>query len=204
MATPDGQREYSWEVRERAEELYIVDGLTYEQAAQATGVSMTQIQRWSAADGWSERRREYRQALTDIRRGAVELRRKLIGQALKSLNPQDVYAVARMEAVFAKSKGKEGSLESQAGDAGREAEPLTIRTPAEAVAAVETVLERKLNGMLNRPETLTLAAVKDLQKCLEMVEQLKARYRPEAGETEALGLSDEAVETIRRDILGLE
>lgn len=203
MATPDGQREYSWEIRERAEELYIVDGLTYEQVAQATGVSVTQVQRWSAADGWAERRREYRQALTDIRRGAVELRRRLIGQALQSLNPQDVYAVARMEAVFAKAKAEKPS-EAAGGELSGEPGPLVIRTPADAVGAVEAILERKLNAMLNRPDLLSLTGIKDLQKCLEMVENLKARYAPDAEAASApAGLSPEAVEAIRREILGL-
>ena len=29
---------YSWEIREAAEELYIIDGLTFEQVAERTGV----------------------------------------------------------------------------------------------------------------------------------------------------------------------
>jgi hypothetical protein len=37
---------YSWEIREAAEELYIIDGHTYEQVAEATGVSISQLKRW--------------------------------------------------------------------------------------------------------------------------------------------------------------
>ncbi len=204
MAKGGGPREYSWEVRERAEELYIVDGLTYEQVAQATGVSMTQIQRWAAADGWQERRREYRQALTEIRRGAVELRRRLIGQALQSLNPQDVYAVARMEAIFAKNRAAEAGQNGQEAAFGSEAISNPIRTPQEAVQAIEGILERKLNGMLTKPGTLTLAGLRDLQRCLELLEHLKIRYKPT--ETEAAGTEtgrQRLVEEVNR-LLGVE
>ena len=38
--------EYSFETRERAEELYIVEGLTFAQVSEATGVSVSQLQRW--------------------------------------------------------------------------------------------------------------------------------------------------------------
>ena len=43
-------QEYSWEVRERAKELYVVDGLTFLQVAQETGVSESQLKRWSAEE----------------------------------------------------------------------------------------------------------------------------------------------------------
>jgi len=203
MAKPAGQREYSWEVRERAEELYICDGLTYEQVAQATGVSLTQIQRWSAADNWAERRREYRQAQTEIRRGAVELRRRLIGRALESLNPQDVYAVARLEAIFARQR-PERPQDGPGAAIEVGPDPTIIRTPQEAVAALETVLERKLQAMLSRPDNLTLAALKEVQKCLELVGGLKEKYaEPEAAPPAAEAERQRLVAEVNR-LLGIE
>jgi len=181
-------QEYPWEVRERAEDLYIVDGLTFDQVAVATGVSGSQLKRWSDADHWQERKQEYRQALGEIRRKTVELRRNLIIKAAQSLDPQDVYAVARMEAIFARGRGKEVSSEQSVVSS---EEGKVIRTPADAVAALEEVVERKLNGMLSRPETLSLNGIKDLKKSLELIEELKTRYRSAAPGEESLDDDDE-------------
>jgi transposase-like protein len=92
------QHEYSWEVRERAEELYVVDGLTYKEVAEATGISVSQIERWGSEGGWADRRRQYRQTMSEIRRKTLLLREALIDKAITSLDPQDVYAISRLEA----------------------------------------------------------------------------------------------------------
>lgn len=190
-------REYSFEVRERAEELYIIDGLTYEQVARETGVSVAQIQRWASQGGWPERRREYRQALSDIKRKTVILRRELIDKALHSLDPQDVYAVARLEAATARSDIRNAKSETP-----MEEPPREIRTPQEAVEALEEAVERKLNAML--AGDVDLAGIRDLKKALDLIEEMKKRHLADGIEDERRGLSDEAVEEIRRKILGLQ
>ncbi len=193
-------QEYSWEIRERAEELYIVDGRTYDQVAEATGVSVTQLKRWGTEGNWSERKREYRQALGEIRRKTVELRRNLIIKAAQSLEPQDVYAVARMEAIFARARGKETA---------EELPPLpqecqAIKTPPEAVAALEKLMQRKFNGLLARPESLSLGAIQEIDRIMKFIGDLKAKYQPEIESEESPGLSEEAAAEIRRQILGLQ
>jgi len=194
-------REYSWEVRERAEELYIVDGLTYEQVAAQTGVSVSQIQRWAKEGGWPEKRRELRQALSDIKRKMVLLRLRYIDKALKSLDNQAAYAVARLEDVAARASGRAAQ--------GSEPEPALpereIKTPAEAIAALEEAVQRKLNRML--AGDVSLAGIRDMKKALELIEEMKKRHAgPASGgmEGERKGLSDEAVEEIRQKILGLQ
>lgn len=99
--------EISWEIRERAEGLYIIDGLTYDQVADRTGVSVTQLKRWGADGKWTEQKKEYRRELSDLRRGSVQLRAKLLRKVLDSPSPdpQDVYALARFERVAALTTG---------------------------------------------------------------------------------------------------
>lgn len=191
-------KEYSWEVRERGEELYIVDGLTFEQVSQATGVSERQLLNWSSDDHWQERKREYRQALKEIKQNTVKLRKNLIAKAVESLDPQDVYAVARLEAAAARSRKTDASA-SLEGLAARE-----IKTPQEAVEALEAAVEHKLNIMLAQPETLSLAGIRDMKKALDLIQDMKERHKADAMEgPERKGLSDEAVEEIRRRILGV-
>lgn len=85
------------EIRFRAEEMYVVEGRTYDQVAEASGVSVTQLKRWGADSDWGGMRREYREAQGSILRDTVLLRKKMITQALNTLDPQAVYAVARLE-----------------------------------------------------------------------------------------------------------
>jgi len=74
----------SWEIREQAEELYIVDGRTFEEIAGITGVSASQLKRWGSGDpvkeipSWTQRRKEYRQNQSTIRQDTVKLRAKLL------------------------------------------------------------------------------------------------------------------------------
>lgn len=189
-------QEYSWEVRERAEELYIVEGLTQDQVAKATGVSISTIENWSRADGWQERKREYRKALSDIKRKTVLLRRAMIEKALHSLDSQDCYAVARLEAAIAKSETRSTKSETTMEGPLRE-----IRTAAEAVEALEEAVERKLNAML--AGDVDLAGIRDLKKALELIQEMKKRHLADSVEDRRKGLSDEAVEEIRQKILGL-
>jgi len=99
-------KEIDWEIREKAEELYIVDGLTFEQVALETGVSVTQLKNWSAAEGWRGKREEYRTARRDIRKTTVDLRKKLASEALASGDPQKVYAFIRLEALAGRQEKK--------------------------------------------------------------------------------------------------
>lgn len=108
--------EISWEIREQAEELYIVDGKTFEEVSEITGVSITQLKRWGAGDqnenisSWTERKREYRTAFVNIRRDTVLLRKKMTQRALKSLDPQDLYAVVKLETMAARQGKKDDQI----------------------------------------------------------------------------------------------
>lgn len=198
--------EYSWEDRERAAELFIVEGRTFGQVAETTGVSESQLKRWSAQDqeadgqGWPEKRRELRRALADIPRKSVLLRLKLLDTALSG-EPQAAYAFARVEAALNRSKGKD-----QAGAPAPLAEaPVTIKTPQEAVAALEGVVEKRINQIITQPGMLNYENLKDLKLTLQLVDELKAKYAPAAdnGAGPAAGLSEAAAEEIRQQLLGM-
>lgn len=92
-------REIDWEIRERAEELYVVDGLTFDQVAKETGVSVTQLKNWSGAEGWRDKREEYRVNKQSIRSTVTKLRKQLALDALSTSDPQKVFAFIRLEAL---------------------------------------------------------------------------------------------------------
>ncbi|MBW1991805.1 MAG: hypothetical protein JRI59_06765, partial [Deltaproteobacteria bacterium] len=94
-------REHTPQTVWRAEGLYIVEGLTYEEVAAATGVSRTQIQRWAVKYNWEERRRqlreELRQARTQMLSDTLALAQAVLKEARESPeDPQKIYAAARL------------------------------------------------------------------------------------------------------------
>lgn len=102
-------KEIDWEIREKAEELYIVDGLTFEQTAAQTKVSVNQLKNWSTNEGWRKKREEYRKAKKDIRSTVMTLRQNLAAAASTSTDPQKIFAFIRLEAlVDKKEKRQEG------------------------------------------------------------------------------------------------
>ncbi len=101
------RKEYSFEIRERAEELYVIDGLTFDEVAGETGIAAITLKKWAAAENWREKREEYRASVKDIKSNIVKLRKKLFAQALNSLNPQQVFAAIRLEGVELKRGKKE-------------------------------------------------------------------------------------------------
>jgi len=218
-------QEYSWEVRERAKELYVVDGLTFEQVATATSVSVTQLKRWSAEEkewaekqeestglkpvsqDWPEARRVFRLALGVIRRDSTLLRAKLITNALGGGEFKQVLSAAMWEKTQAHK-----DLVGQASRLPVEETPKTtgetpalpiIKTPQDAVAALEVVVAQRINLMAMKPELLSFKAITDLQKTLGLIGELKAKYRPDEQTGQAPGLSDEMAAEIRQKILGI-
>lgn len=172
-------KEIPWEIRERAEELYIVEGLTFEQVAGQTGVSVSQLKRWARpneieAASWQDRRREYRTAFDHIKRDTVLLRKRLVAKALKSLDPQHVYAIASLESTVARIESKDSAPAEHINPDKIQA----IKTPADAVDALGDVVERKINAMLVKPGGMSLAAIKEVKQALELIEKCESNTSP--------------------------
>ncbi|MBU8910662.1 MAG: hypothetical protein KOO65_05280 [Desulfobacterales bacterium] len=195
---PEG---YSYEIRETAQELFVTEGRTYDQVARVTGVSVGQLKRWGMAEGWSAARKEYREALSSIKRDTVRLRAKLLKAALAAGEPQAVYAFAAIEKAAAAGKKK-----ADPGPVFAPEKLKSINTPAAAVDALQEVVELKLNNMLAQPDILQLSQIKELKQTMELIDQMKAKYNPEAVDDDdqvSGGLSDEAADMIRQQILGV-
>lgn len=185
-------KEIPLEVREQAEDLYVIEGFTYEQVAEKTGVSQSQIKRWAKEGQWRKARQEYRDALRSIRRNTVLVKKKLIEKSLQTLDPQAIYAFSRLT-IATGDKASRDELQ--------DVSTRSIKTPEEAINALQEAVELKINTMLAKPGAISFSAIKDMKKALELLEQMKAKYsKPEERKR---GLSDETVEDIRRRILGI-
>ena len=185
-----------FELRDQAREMYIVDGLTLADVEKRTGISLASLKKYSVEECWSDKRREYREALSGIRRKKNLLRVRLIEKALSSLDPQDVYAVSRLEKAMNATSGS-GQPD------GPSVETREINTPDDAVEALQSAVQQKVNRMLARPEELSFAGIKDMKRALDLLEDMKSKQAEEDALPERRGLSDETVEHIKRRILGI-
>lgn len=188
---------------EAAEDLYVVDGFTLEAIAARLapdGPSVTSLSNWKQEGEWDRRRSEWAAAQAGIKRDSLLLRMKLIANALEAGKPQAVYAFCTLEATLARinDRGSQAGTPVPLGDTVRQ-----IKTPQEAVTVLNEVVELKLNAMLTQPELLTLPGIKDVKQCLELIDNLKAKYHPDEASGVTPGLSDEAAEQIRSQILGI-
>lgn len=172
-------KEYSWEVWERAEDLYIIGGLTYVEVVaelarqfEPPTPSATQVQRKADQYRWRERREEYRAEIGRIRDNGIKARRRLVEKVLETGDPQDVYAHVKLEELALKGQAQNAPGGANTPEAGE----VVIRTPSDAVAALETVLGQRLFALLSQPDSLTLAALKDFKQSLALLEDLKRRY----------------------------
>ena len=95
------------EQRQQAKELFIVEGLTLDQVAEKTGLSMQTVRRWSAEEDWVKKRAEYQAEREVFQVSLANLRTKMLEKALESLDPQMAYAVVAIEKVLNMKKGNE-------------------------------------------------------------------------------------------------
>lgn len=188
---------YSPEVRERAENLYVMEGMTYARIARITGVTVRQITTWSQEDNWQEKRREYRRACGEIKRILVLLRSRLLASALETMDPRTICAAARLESV-ARDRKEDAAFPAEAPE---DEEKQTVSTATEAVSAIQEVLKRKLDAIFAQPERLTPEVIKEIKTSLDLIEHLRKQYNM-MEEGKPRGLSEETVLEIRKKILG--
>ena len=86
------KKEYSFEVIDHCEALYVVEGRTYDEIAKSSGVSIAQIQRWAEKYEWrkkkEERKRETLKAQAESR---SPVREKILLDLKKQKERYDKY-----------------------------------------------------------------------------------------------------------------
>jgi len=173
---------HDFATQEKAEELYVLNGLTYDAIAEELEVSSRTIANWSAEGKWKQKRAEFRRASADIRRYATLTRLNLIKKAMRSTDPQTIYAFAALERATAN-----GPLPDAPAGESLPVEPREIRTPEDAVKALEDAVSAKLNAMLANPEALNLRGIQDIKKSMDLIRTLKEQAasvsvsKPDAG-----------------------
>lgn len=192
------------EVVERAEELYCVEGHTFDAVSTLTGVAVSTLKRWSERYGWQEKKDEIRQAMSSIRLNKIRLRANLIGNCLTTMNAQDAFAVASMETLALKA-----AAQAQKTDSVSQTESVSMReikSDSDAVSALEEAVQMKLNIMLANPGQVKLAAVKEVKETLALLAEMRAqadKHGLEARATTEKRLDPDTLKKVREQIYGV-
>lgn len=177
------RREHDPAMVYQCQELYVIDGLTLAEVAERTGVATRTVERWSAEYGWGQARADYRRAEGEIRAREVLARSALIERVITEADAQAAFGFASLQTALLKAR--EVSLKERA-----ELVPAPtreIKTPADAVAVLQDVVQAALGRMLADPQGVSLARLRDLRGSLELIEELQAKYAPESGEKDKAG-----------------
>jgi len=91
---------YDFETRDRAGDAYIKGGMTYEQISAEMGISRNTLIGWGQRYEWKKKREEFRASVMEEKAESEKirkLRKDMIAKACDSLDPQNIYAVVRLE-----------------------------------------------------------------------------------------------------------
>lgn len=174
---------YSWEVRETAEELFIIEGLTYDQVSGKTEVSTSQLKRWGtdSVPTWTERRKEYRQAQSSVRRNVQLAKSKLIESVIENEDPQKAYAFSSLVSA---AQSIDDEARQRLAESPVERVFPTTTDPEELTKLMNEALIKKVFTMLDQPGAISLNSIKELSGVLEVLQPVEEKSAKKAGYNE--------------------
>lgn len=90
----------SQETRYLARGLYVRDRFTFEEVSDRMGVPVGTLKNWSKEEDWPGRRHTLLRENLDAKEQLQELRRKLILQAVSTLDPQKIWPALKLEGML--------------------------------------------------------------------------------------------------------
>lgn len=107
-------KEYSMEVVETAENLYLYKQKTYDEISQVVGIPVVTIQRWSKKYEWRSKRLDYIKRRVGRRKELYIIKDNLILEAQGNTDPQAVYKLAALQkTIDAEERGDPQENEQQ-------------------------------------------------------------------------------------------
>lgn len=94
------KKEYSMEIRETAANLYVYKQKTYEDISKITGVSVSQVERWSVQEDWRGQKIAQVKLRVYYRRNLYALRDKMLNAAIETTDPQAIHALANLQRII--------------------------------------------------------------------------------------------------------
>ena len=100
---------YSLDDKTRARQLFVEDGMTYEEVAAETGISRGNLKNWGKAGDWGAAQKEFEKEYLELTTNVHKLKLTTVKNALVSMHSQDIIAATNLlKAMPANRRGKGG------------------------------------------------------------------------------------------------
>jgi len=87
---------YGIEDKARARQLFVEDGVTFDEVGEETGVSVSQLKKWGGEGKWVEAQKEFERQYLQLTTDVHKLKLNTVQRALKSGHSQDIFAATRL------------------------------------------------------------------------------------------------------------
>lgn len=87
---------YPLEQKVQARTLYVEGGLTYDEVAEETGISLSQLKEWGKEGNWFVERLTYERSFLELHSNVQKMKVELSQKALQTKDPQLIYALSNL------------------------------------------------------------------------------------------------------------
>lgn len=87
---------YPLEQKVQARTLYVEGGLTYDEVAEETGISLSQLKEWGKEGNWVVERLTYERSFLELHSNVQKMKVELSQKALQTKDPQLIYALSSL------------------------------------------------------------------------------------------------------------
>ena len=85
---------YSLDIKTRARELFVEQGMTFEDVSGDTGISISQLKKWGKEGSWTEERDSFERDYMELHSKLQKVKLKLVNDALTDARPDKCFALA--------------------------------------------------------------------------------------------------------------
>ena len=101
---------YPLELKVQARTLYVEGGLTYDEVADETGVSLSQLKEWGKEGNWFVERMQHERDFLSMHSNVMRAKVKLAEKAVNTQDPQAIYALSRLLEVGKRNAKEQGAI----------------------------------------------------------------------------------------------
>ncbi len=188
--------EYSPDIVWKAQELYVIERLSFAKVAERTGVTPTTLKNWSKKYGWRQKREEIAQIEAESKMDLYRSRQKAIKMLLESGDGKECSQMA-----FAVTSLENLALKQQEAQAGQnltyEKSKKQVNSKEDAYKQLSMAVQGRLSFVLQNPQTINSKNIQDILNMLKLMEQV-APKEEEAKTKQSGGMSKELAENIRK------
>ncbi len=189
--------EYSPDMVWKAQELYVIDRLSFAKVADRTGVTATTLKNWAKKFSWKQKREEIAQIEAESKMDLYRSRQKAIKMLLESGDGKEcsqmAFAVSSLENLALKQKELQQNSALNR-DLPKKAK---ITDKNDAYKQLGQAVEGRLHYVLQNPQAINLKNIQEVLNMLKLMEQI-APKEEEAKAKQGGGMSRELAENIRK------